>query len=435
MQIPSFCKNFELARNTLSRRNLAGFSCAFLLATLIFSVQFASAQKSANWAQFRGDGNGSASASDLPTEWDDKTNVRWKTELEGTGASSPVIYDGKVFLTSCEGPKDDVVRRLVCYKLDDGELVFDKKFSAKAAQGKMQPFVRLHGYASSTPAIDETGIYVYYGASGAVAYSHKGEVMWETSCGEKTHIFGTANSPVIYKDTVVINASVESGRLIGLDKKTGKEKWSKDGMKASWNTPNLFMSGSKAELVLSIKGRVLSFNPETGDEIWSSKGIDDYICPSVISNKGIVYAIGARQSSGVAIKAGGTGDVSESNVLWRMKKGSNVSSPVFHDGHLYWASEKLGVVYCANAEDGKIVYQERLDPKPGIIYASPIVANGKLYYVSREKGTYVVAAKPEYELLAHNVFKDDSSIFNGSPAVSGNKMILRSDKSVYCITK
>lgn len=104
--------------------------------------------------------------------------------------------------------------------------------------------------------------------------------------------------------------------------------------------------------------------------------------------------------------------------LWRTGRGSNVSSPVYHDGHLYWASDNSGVVYCQEAATGKVVYQRRLTPASGLIYASPVLAGGKLYYVSQRKGANVVAAKPEFELLAHNVFEGDDSRANASPAVS-----------------
>jgi len=114
-------------------------------------------------------------------------------------------------------------------------------------------------------------------------------------------------------------------------------------------------------------------------------------------------------------------------------KGSNVSSPVVHEGHLYWASETKGDLYCADIKTGEMVYEERLDPRPGRIYASPVAADGKLYYVSREQGTYIVPAAPQFELLAHNRIETDDSIFNGSPVMSNGQILLRSDKYLYCI--
>ena len=119
----------------------------------------------------------------------------------------------------------------------------------------------------------------------------------------------------------------------------------------------------------------------------------------------------------VAVRLGGRGDVTETHKLWEVNKGSNVSSPIYHDGHLYYVHEKNGIAYCVNAVSNKVVYEERIEPRPGLIYASPVLVDGKIYLVSREEGTFVLAAKPEYELIAHNEPLDES-VFNGSPAVA-----------------
>jgi outer membrane protein assembly factor BamB len=188
------------------------------------------------------------------------------------------------------------------------------------------------------------------------------------------------------------------------------------------------------ELVISVQDRLLGLNPKTGEELWRAEGIHRYVCPSVVADRGVVYAIGGGHTS-LAVRAGGRGDVTKTHVLWRQNKGSNVPSPVYHDGYLYWASDNGGVVTCQEAATGKIVYQQRLSPASGLIYASPVLADGKLYFVSQRKGTYVVAAKPEFELLAHNVFEEDSSRTNASLAVSNGHLLLRTDQHLYCIRK
>ncbi|MDB4614775.1 PQQ-binding-like beta-propeller repeat protein, partial [bacterium] len=152
---------------------------------------------------------------------------------------------------------------------------------------------------------------------------------------------------------------------------------------------------------------------------------------SIISKDGIIYAIGGRTSRSIAVKAGGRGDVSETHRLWEAKAGANVSSPVIHDGHMYWVSDRNTVAYCVDLKDGKVVYQQRFPEQP---YASTLVADGKLYVSTRFKGTFVLAAKPKYELLAHNEYDDDST-FNASPIVADGKLLIRSDRFLYCINK
>jgi hypothetical protein len=179
---------------------------------------------------------------------------------------------------------------------------------------------------------------------------------------------------------------------------------------------------------------MLAFNPETGKELWSAEGIHRYVCPSVVAHDGVIYAIGGGNTA-LAVRAGGRGDVTKTQTLWRVKKGSNVSSPIYDDGRLYWASEKGGLVHCQDAETGAFIYTQRLNPSSDLIYASPLLADGKLYYVSQHHGTYVVEAGPKFKLLAHNVFEDDSSRANASVAVADGRLLLRTDDCLYCIGK
>jgi outer membrane protein assembly factor BamB len=179
--------------------------------------------------------------------------------------------------------------------------------------------------------------------------------------------------------------------------------------------------------------QVLGVDPATGEKLWWCEGIPDYICPSVLVQGDVLFAIGGRKSKAIAIRAGGRGDVTETHKLWEVGKGANVTSPVFHEGHLYWVHDSRGVAYCADAVTGELAYEQRLDPSPGKLYASPTYADGKLYYVSREKGAYVLPAEPRFEVLAHNVIETDDSIFDGSPVISDGQILLRSDKALYCI--
>ena len=113
----------------------------------------------------------------------------------------------------------------------------------------------------------------------------------------------------------------------------------------------------------------------------------------------------------------------------------NVSSPIIHEGHLYWVSDNGGIVCCQDAKTGETVFQERLDPSPKTIWSSPVLADGKLYFVSQHNGTYIVAAKPKFEQISHNVFEKDDSRTNASPAFSNGQILLRTDRNLYCIGK
>jgi outer membrane protein assembly factor BamB len=291
----------------------------------------------------------------------------------------------------------------------------------------------MHGYASSTPVSDGKKIYVFFGTTGVVAYDMDGGELWRQSVGSGIDPWGSGTSPVLYKDLVIVNASAESESLVALNKDTGKPAWTAKGVHRSWSTPALIDAGGHKELMLNIPSKFRAYNPDDGNELWNCKGTKDfYVCTEIIAHDGVVYAIGGRDYTGVAARAGSKGEVEE---LWRVKKGTNVSSPLYHDGHLYWAHENNGILYCVKAADGTVVYEKRLEPESGRIYASATYGDGKIYYVSREKGVYIVAASPTYKLLAHHTFKSDRSVFNASPAIADGQLYLRSDRFLYCIGK
>jgi outer membrane protein assembly factor BamB len=354
-----------------------------------------------------------------------------------------VVVGELVFVTSYAGyglseqePGDekDLMRYICCYRLADGHLEWRMPTRPKLPEIPYRGFQALHGYASSTPVSDGQSLFVFLGKSGVGALSIAGKPLWATSVGTGTHSWGSGTSPLLYNSLVIVNASVESNALVALDKASGTEVWRVEGMDMSWSTPALAKTpDGSTELVVSVKGKILGLNAQTGDELWQCRGVQDYVCPAVLAEDGVVYVIGGRKNTAIAVRTGGRGDVTDTERhLWEINRGSNVSSPVYHDGHLYWASEGRGIVYCANAQNGETVYEERLDPRPGRIYASPLLADGKIYYVSRDAGIFVVAAGPEFELISH-VDPMDPSIHNASFAVGAGSLLLRSDEYLYCI--
>jgi outer membrane protein assembly factor BamB len=409
-----------------------------LEALLLLSV----AQEDLVWSQFRGPGGRGASAESVPVTWSRTENVAWKTELPGAGTSSPIVVGSKIYLTCYSGfnapgnpgQMEQLKLKLVCLNRADGRILWTKEIAPQLPeQAKIRDD---HGYASSTLAADKDRIYAFFGKTGVFAFDHAGKQLWKTDVGSKLHGWGSGNSPVLWKDRVLVNASVESESLIALDAKTGKELWRAGGIKDSWNTPVLAdAGGGRTEVVVAIMGKVLGIDPGTGQQLWScATDIPWYMVPSLVSQEGVVYAVGGRNGGGaLAVRLGGKGDVTATHRLWMVQKGSNVTSPVLHEGHLYWMNEGSGVAFCAEAKTGKIVYEQRVDGA-GQIYASPVLADGKIYYTSRNGRTAVVAAKPQFERLALNEFGDRST-FNASPAVAGGRMFVRSDHHLYCLGK
>ena len=411
---------------------------------LLAPATIAQSARGTDWAQFRGPGAlGRSDAKKLPLKWSDEQNVAWKTDLPGPGASSPIVLGQRIFLTCFTGfatssrepgEMTNLKRHLLCLNLADGKIIWN---TAVPAEMPEQARIREdHGYASSTPVADAERIYTFFGKSGVLAFDHGGKQLWQTKVGDKLNGWGSATSPVLYKNLILVSASIESESLVALDRKAGKEVWRANIGNESWHAP-VFVTApdGTTEVVAAKNGRGVAFNPETGAALWNAKtGIPWYMCPTPVAQDGMVYVIGGRTPNGaLAIRAGGRGDVTDSHVVWKLNKGSNVPSPILHEGHLYFAHENLGIVYCVNAKTGEVVYEERLEPSPGQIYASPVVADGKIYFTGSGGRTIVIAARPKFDRLADNTLESNRGVFNSSPAISGNRLLLRSNRALYAL--
>ena len=399
----------------------------------------------ADWTRFRGPAaSGVSDDTGLPTQWSADTNIVWKTSLPGFGTSSPITLGDKIFLTcyrgygmnaEAPGEQRDLRHQVLCVDRNRGAILWTRETEARPPlAGYDAGRVNLHGYASATPTTDGQAVYAFFGRSGVVALCVSGEPLWQAFVGDGVNGWGSASSPVLYEDLVILNASVESQSLVALDKRTGREIWKVPGIERSWSTPLIVdLPDGSRELVASMKGKVLGLDPATGRQLWECAGIDDYVCPAVIASHGVVYVTGGRSPKFLAVRAGGRGDVTETHLLWELGATSKVSTPVYHDGYLYWINHQ-GVAGCANADSGELVYQQRLDLKGSgdKVYASPVLGDGKIFGLSREDGAIVLAAAPEFKLLAHNQL-GDSSIFNATPTISNGQLLVRSDRCLYCI--
>jgi outer membrane protein assembly factor BamB len=400
----------------------------------------------ADWSQFRGPrGSGTSEETGLPVTWSEKENIVWRAKLPGPGTSCPIVVGKRVYLTCYSGyglgvfkkgekeledPKA-LLRHLVCIDRANGAILWTKQFQPLNPESKYYVHEGdFHGYASSTPASDGERLYVFFGASGIYCFDLDGKELWHSDVGKGTRNWGSANSPVLYKDLVIVNASVESDSMIAFDKISGKEKWRTKGISASWNTPVLADAPQGPELVVNISSAVIGLDPASGKELWRVKGFGGYVCPSVVVHKDVVYVI---RGSALAIKAGGRGDVTDSHVLWRGKGSSQISSPVYHDRRLYCLN-RSEILSCINAETGEIIYRQRLS-KGGEFFASALVVDGKIYCVSRFSGTYVVAEGATFQELACNTFADDTSRTNASPIVHDGCLLMRTDQYLDCIGK
>lgn len=428
-----------------------------LLVCGLLSVVFGLKSAATDWPCFRGPnrmGIAPAGNDAVPMEWSDTKNIVWKTELPGRGASSPIIWKDSVYVTAYSGygfEKNDphanmpkLVRHLLCVDRRSGQVRWKTEVPTREVhEHGMGEYTFLHGYASSTPVADESGVYVYLGRGGVFAFDHAGRQRWHTPIVGSYHTWGSASSPILFENLLIVHADPERQGLLALDQQTGRIVWRvATGNGDSWSTPLVVQAGGRQELVFhhtdayhseDRTAHVAAVNPRTGEALWRCTILKDYLCPSPVALDGVIYWLGYQK--GAAVRAGGTGDVTGSHVLWTAPRGTEICTPIVHDGHLYWTNEESGIAYCVSIKTGEVAYQERLQPTPGRLYASGVLVGDRIFYVSREKGTYVVQATPQFRQLAQNRIESDPSIFNGTPAISRGQLFLRSDRFLYCIGK
>lgn len=391
-----------------------------------------STARAEDWPRFRGpEGDGVSTDTKVPTEWGAEKNLKWKLDLPGKGFSSPIVVGDKVFVTAWSGGGRDVTRHLVCVDREKGEALWTR--SVKGVSDGGDSGFAYHGQASHTPICDGERVYCMFGSSGVHVYDLKGELVWKQEVGnERLARFGSASSPILYGDKLIVTAACESASIRAYDKKSGKELWKSEAgsLSSTYSTPLIVANpAGDEELLISVVGELWALNPENGKLRWyATTRVDTGACPSLVSKDNIVYVIGGRGGGRTAIRIGGEDDVTESNVVWSKSGGSYVPSPILHNGHLYWINDR-GVATIVDIKTGEEAGRKRIG---GGFYSSVTLVGDKIYAISRFDGAYVFKATPEMEQVAKNELDDDSD-FSASPAVSDGQLFIRSDKALYCI--
>lgn len=390
------------------------------------------------WNQFRGPrGDGTCSAQGLPTTWSESEHVAWKTPIRGKAWSSPVVWGEQVWVTTA--PPDGKQLFVICLDLASGKVLHDiKVFEIE----KPQYCIERNSYASPTPVIEAGRIYVHFGAHGTACLDTKsGKTLWSRQDLKCDHHRGPASSPILWEDLLILTFDgFDQQYVAALDKATGDTVWKTDRkidygsnngdvMKA-YATPSVAQVDGHQELIDPSAGATAAYDPRTGKELWRVKsGGMNASCRPVIGHGMAFMGTADGGLNLFAVKLGGEGDVTGSQLAWKLSTGApRYSSPILVDDLLYMGSEQ-GVVTCVEATSGEAIWQKRLG---GLFVSSPIFADGKLYFFPEDGKCFVVAPGREFKLLATNTLDGG---FMASPAVAEKSLILRTKENLYRISE
>lgn len=396
------------------------------------------------WWQFRGSNYGHTSQTGLPIQWSERENVVWKAELPSRGASSPVVVGNRIFVTSYSGyginkenPGDPnaLARHLFCIDRNSGNIMWQKDVPAVRPSLDYKSYIQLHGYASHTPCSDGQRVFVHFGNSGVYAFNLSGNQLWHKDVGSgTTGNFGSAGSPVIINGMLIVNASIESERLIAFNPQNGNEIWT-TRLGQSYTTPVLVQAAGRSEIIVP-SGRdgrgIVGFDASNGQPLWEYKGFKSnrYICASPIFHNGIIYGTASVDGPLAAIRPGGNGDITSSHEVWRGPAfATDVTSPVFHNGRVFWIGGRSGIF---DAQSGEQVGRARLS---GGCWSTPLVSGNRLYVVSQNEGIYVLEADNDLTEVAKNQIREPGpqDNWNASLVPDQGRLLVRSPKALYCI--
>ena len=382
-----------------------------------------------DWPEFRGpDGQGHSAERGLPAKWSESENVQWKTPVPGRGWSTPVIVGGRVWLTTATTDGGGVLR-LLAFDADSGQAVLDAEVLRTEDESSPNP---KNSLASPTPIVDGDRVYVHFGALGTAALTTAGEIVWTARFPYVTQ-HGYGGSPILYDDLLVLNGDgYDVAFVVALDKRTGEVRWKADReqpVSQAYSTPLLINVGGQDQIVSVAAFRASAHDPATGDELWRvryGRGFSNV--PRPVFGHGLVFiATGFQTPSMLAVRADGSGDVTDTHVAWTLRRGApHTPSPLLVGRELYMVSDR-GVLTCIDAESGEVHWQQRIG---GNYSASPVFADGRIYIHSEEGKTTVLAPGTTYSELAINQL--DGSML-ASMAVADGSLFLRTSSHLYRI--
>ena len=402
----------------------------FLKNTVIFLSLLANSS-AGEWPGWRGPtGDGVVPDEKAPLEWSIEKDVKWKVKIPGKGHASPIIWGDELFLVSADEESGE--RLLMCLSIKTGKTLWQKT----VLESPIEKVHRKNSRASSTPVTDGKSIYISFLDQEKMfiaAYNLEGKKLWEKRPGIFSSVHGYCSSPILWKDKIIINGDHDGNAyIVALNKETGSEAWKtpRPNKTRSYCTPLIRTIGARNQLILSGSKSVASYDPDTGKQHWIIDGpTDQFVASLVYDQKYLYMTCGFPSKHMMAIDPTGSGNVTETHVIWHTRKNpSYVPSPVVVKGYYLVVSDS-GTATCWKAHEGKLLWKQKLGREHS---ASLVVLRDHVVFGSEKGLITVVKPGPEFEQVAKMELNEP---LWASPVITDGNWFLRGEEHLFCIEK
>ena len=378
-----------------------------------------------NFTNFRGPGgNGIATQKNIPIDWNGETgeNIAWKVAIPLRGFNSPIIWGNKLFISGAKESR----REIYCLDRNSGEFLWTAKVENVPESPAKEPEVANYtGHAAPTMATDGNKVFAIFSNGDIVGLDMDGNQVWARNLGAPVNHYGHSSSLMVYKDKIIVQYDQKNlKRILALSVNTGETVWSKTrDVKISWASPVIVNTGTRMEAILAAEPFVISYDPDTGNELWRADCIAGEVGPSVAYADGIVFSVN-DYSKLAAIKIGDTPEI-----LWESEDYlSDIPSPVATNNYLFLATS-YGVIVCYDAKNGTILWEHEID---NTINSSPMIVEDNIYLIDKQGIMYIFKVDKEYIPVSQPVLGEKIAC---TPAFAEGKIYLRGYDHLYCIGK
>ncbi|MFZ9745121.1 MAG: PQQ-binding-like beta-propeller repeat protein [Opitutaceae bacterium] len=392
-------------------------SAMFRVSVFLFScVPFAHAGDWPGWRGPTADGH-AASGQKVPLEWSETAGVRWKTPLRGRGHSSPTLVGNRIYLTTATADE----QALLCLDRASGRLLWDTVVHRGQVDAGNH---RLSNPAAGSVAWDGERLFVNFPNAKGIhtsALTPEGKLLWQTRITDFVMHQGFGSSPVVFGQTVLVSADHRGGgKVLALDRATGRIVWSQDRPKiANYASPAVLQAAGRTQVVLGGCNLVSAFDPQTGRKLWEIEGAtEECVTTAVTDGKRVFVSGGYPRNNVTAVEADGSG-----RIAWQNTTRVYVPSMLVRGAYLY-AVLDAGQVVCWRTDTGAEVWREKVDRD---FYGSPVMVGDRIYVTNLRGVTFIVEVSPAgAKVLAQNKLGDESL---ASPAIAGGRIYLRASKT------